>query len=91
MTRLLLLVLLAVALWLLLDWAFRKLVDAPRGGGRGGSRPSDAGPSPTRLVRCDACGAYVPVPRSLRAGGERRACSEACRAAIRGGGGGGPG
>lgn len=84
MTRLLLLLLLAIALWLLLDWAFRKLLDGPRRGGRPGAPPPGAGSRATRLVRCDACDAYVPESRSLRVGGGRRACSEACRSALRG-------
>ena len=87
MTRLLLLILLAIALWLLLDWAFRKLLDVPRGARSTGRRPAGPGGMVTPLVRCDACGAYVPEPRCLRAAGGRRACSEACRTALRGGGG----
>lgn len=88
MTRLLLLILLAIALWLLLDWAFRKLLDAPRAGRPPGDATKGPGGTVTSLVRCDACGAYVPEPRSVRVAGGRRACSEPCRAELRGGRGG---
>lgn len=87
MTRLLLLILLAIALWLLLDWAFRKLLEAPQAGRHADHRRAGPEGTATPLVRCDACGAYVPEPRSLRAAGGRRACSEPCRTALRGGGG----
>lgn len=96
MTRLLVLLLLAVALWIFLDWLYRKGAralgfdpdtgrrrSAPRSPEPGrGERPSEA------LLRCGACGAYVPASRALPLGRTRRsdepvACSEICRHRLR--------
>lgn len=87
MTRLLALILLAVVVWLLLEWGYRKLMGAVGLDPRTGRRPGRAAGPPARaetLVRCDACGTYVPESRALPAG-PRRACSLACRARLRGG------
>lgn len=99
MTRILLLVLLAVILWLVLDWLLRKGMNAlgvdpsgPKRSGKGGPAPrGGAGPEP--LVRCAACGSYVPSSRALplvfpgsgkRPAGERPvACSEECLRTLR--------
>ena len=78
MTRLLVLALLALALWLLLEWLYRKGLAAlgidrgagtpvDRGSGRERTAPGSrraAGPEP--LVRCTVCGTYVPSSRALR-------------------------
>lgn len=88
MTRLLLLLLIAAAVWLLLEWSYRGLMRAlgrdPKNGrravGRGSGRPPAGGEA---LVACDACGAYVPASRALPAARGSRACSEACRARLR--------
>lgn len=88
MTRLLILLVIAVMLWLLLEWGYRKLMTGlgldPRTGRRSGGR-SGVGPSRSTeaLVRCDACGAYVPASRTLPSRGGRRACSETCRSRLR--------
>lgn len=87
MTRLLAIALLAILVWLVLEWAYRKLMgvaglDHATGRRRVGPRRSQPGGEP--LVRCDACGTYVPESRALAAGG-RSACSRACRGRLRGG------
>jgi hypothetical protein len=92
--RLIALIVLVVAVWLLLEWTYGKLLTAlgiDRSGRRGGSR--SFGPRPAHragerrsesLVRCAACGTYVPVSRALPApGGGGAVCSEACRKALR--------
>lgn len=91
MTRLLAIVVLAIVVWLLLEWAYRKLM-ATAGLDHGtGRRRSSRGSPPTGgepLVRCDACGSYVPGSRALDVGGGaagRRACSPECRSRLRGG------
>lgn len=87
MTRLLAIVVLAIVVWLLLEWVYRKLM-APTGTGRRrASRGRHAGGGEP-LVRCDACGTYVPGSRALDAGGSaagRRACSPECRTRLRSG------
>ncbi len=93
MLRFLVLIALVVAIWLLLEWAYRKALAAlgiERGGrrraGRFGPRPvHEARQRPTEtLVRCAACGTYVPVSRALPApGGGGAVCSQGCRAALR--------
>lgn len=110
MTRLLVLLLLALALWIFLDWLYRKGARAlgidpdagrPRSGRRGagpgragrpgrGARTGDgrAEPPSEALLRCGACGAYVPASRALPLGRTRRpdepvACSEICRHRLR--------
>lgn len=88
MTRLLVLVVVAIALWLLLEWGYRKLMSGlgldPRTGRRvrAGRGPGSAAAGEA-LVRCDACGAYVPASRALPSGPGRRICSEACRGRLR--------
>lgn len=107
MTRLLVLLLLAIALWIFLDWLYRRGARAlgfdpdagrrssgRRGAGAGragrGARPGDGRserPSEA-LLRCGACGAYVPASRALPLGRTRRpdepvACSEICRHRLR--------
>jgi hypothetical protein len=87
MTRLLALALLAVVVWLLLEWGYRKLMGTIGLDPRTGSRLDREGGPPSRhetLVRCDACGTYVPESRALPAGA-RRACSPACRGRLGGG------
>jgi hypothetical protein len=94
MIRLVVLLLLAVAIWMLLDWVYRKGaralgIDPDRKGPRP-DRPTPPG-RPEALVRCAACGAYVPASRALRldtmrgtgAGDPRHACSEVCRHRLR--------
>ncbi len=94
MLRLVALIVLVVAVWLLLEWSYGKLLAAlgiersrrrgrarsfgPRPAPRAGERPAEA------LVCCAACGTYVPVSRALPApGGGGAVCSEDCRAALR--------
>lgn len=93
MLRLVVLIALVVAVWLLLKWAYRRTLAAlgiergrragrgrfgPRPVARGGERPAES------LVRCAACGTYVPASRALPApGGGGAVCSAACRAALR--------
>lgn len=88
MTRLLILVVVAVALWLLLEWGYRKLMSGfgldPRTGRRvRGARGAGSASAGESLVRCDACGAYVPASRALPSRAGRRLCSEACRSRLR--------
>jgi len=93
--RLVALIALVVAVWLLLEWTYGKLlaalgIERP---GRSGRRARTFGPRPAprtgerpaeSLVRCAACGTYVPVSRALPAPGRGGAvCSEACRASLR--------
>jgi hypothetical protein len=92
-TRLLAIALLAILIWLLLDWLIRRTLTAfgiePRSGrtrrsapGAGKHRPQGVGPDRAEtLVACSACGTYVPASRALPVGrgGDRVACSEACR------------
>lgn len=88
MTRLLALALLAVIVWLLLEWGYRKLMGAVGLDPRTGRRLRRDGRAVQRnepLVPCDACGTYVPESRALRVA-ERRACSPECRARLGGGG-----
>lgn len=91
MTRLLAIVVLAIVVWLLLEWVYRKLMGGagldPGTGRRRASRGRHAGGGEP-LVRCDACGTYVPGSRALDAGGGgagRRACSPECRTRLRSG------
>lgn len=95
MLRFLVLVLLAVAFWYLLDRLYRKalralgLEELPRRDTRTtGSRERSAGGNqPEVLVRCTACGTYVPASRALSVGrgSELMACSKACRQRLRSG------
>jgi hypothetical protein len=88
MTRLVALLLIAIIVWLLLEWGYRKLMGAVGLDPGTGRRPVQ-GSRPSRneaLVRCDACGTYVPDSRALAAGG-RRACSLECRNRLLAGGG----
>lgn len=86
MTRLLLLVLVAIVVWLLLEWAYRKLMaSAGLDPGTGRRSPPGRGSRHEPLVRCDACGTYVPESRVLAAGADR-ACSAECRSRLSGGG-----
>lgn len=91
MTRFLAIVVLAVVVWLLLEWGYRKLLTATGLDRSIGRSPSSPGRSVSRgepLVRCDACGTYVPASRALdvgRGAHGRRACSPECRARLRGG------
>jgi hypothetical protein len=90
MLRFLVLLLLVVAFWMLLDWLYRKGaralgIDPDRKG------PRDARPTPPGeaepLVRCAACGSYVPASRALTLDRreDRHACSEICRHRLRNG------
>jgi hypothetical protein len=96
MLRFLVLLLLVIAFWLLLDWLYRKGaralgVDPDRTKTRGGGATPPG--QPEHLVRCAACGAYVPASRALslegrggKRGGEEGAsyaCSEVCRHRLR--------
>lgn len=91
MTRVLAIVVLAIVVWLLLEWGYRKLMGtAGLDPGSGRRRTPRGGPASggEALVRCEACGTYVPRSRSLDAGGDaagRRACSPDCRSRLRGG------
>lgn len=95
MLRFLVLVLLAVAFWYLLEWLYRKAVRAlglepgPRRGGRqaGAREGSVRQDQPEVLVRCEACGSYVPTSRALPVGrgSELLVCSEVCRQRLRSG------
>lgn len=91
MTRLLALVVLAVVVWILLEWGYRKLMAATGLDPATGRRRSSSGSSASRgepLVRCEACGTYVPDSRALKVGGSAgvwRACSPECRTRLRGG------
>ena len=97
MLRLLAIAALAILFWLLLDWLFNRAMRALgiEPSGRRGSRarrpPGAAGASgqseAEALVRCPACGTYVPASRALpvsRSGG-LVACSEECRERLRAG------
>ncbi len=91
MLRLVVLIALVVAVWLLLEWTYRKALAAlgierrgRRNGGRVGPRAARGERPAEALVRCGACGTYVPASRAFPApGGGGAACSEACRAALR--------
>ncbi len=96
MLRFLVLVLLAVAFWYLLDRLYRKalralgLQELPRRDSRtttGSRQRSAGGTQPEVLVRCTACGTYVPASRALSVGrgSALMACSEACRQRLRSG------
>lgn len=89
MTRVLAIVVLAIVVWLLLEWGYRKLMGTAGLGPGSGRRRSPGGGPPSGgepLVRCEACGTYVPRSRALDAGGGgRHACSPACRSRLRGG------
>jgi len=96
MLRLLAIAALAILFWLLLDWVLNRTMRAlgiePSGrGGSGARRPPRAGASAQKeaeaLVRCPACGIYVPASRALpvsRSSG-LVACSEECRERLRAG------
>jgi|GEM_PF-1335857 len=104
MTRLLVLILLAILIYLLVSALLRRLSAAA---GIGGARVGKGAPgqrptaSPTRgeaLVRCAACGVRLPESRALPAsakgpGGGAVFCSEDCRrqGGHDGGAGDGPG
>lgn len=80
MIRLLILVALAVALWLLLERLARGL--GPARTRRPATRsPSARGSAPevtTHLVRCDSCGVHVPQDRALAQPGGGYRCED-CR------------
>lgn len=85
MVRLLILVLIAILLWVLLERLLEKLAAGLRSSA-GRSARGAGGPrqrSPEALVRCDACGVYVPRSRAIpaSAGHAGTFCSEACRRA----------
>lgn len=93
MLRVVVLVLLAIAFWVLLEWFYRKAIrflgmEPPAGGRRrrdgAGPRTKGEGESEV-LVRCEACGSYVPTSRALPVGrgSDRLACSEVCRQRLR--------
>ena len=80
MTRWVLLVLLAVLVWQGLE----RIVAALRSGSLlGPTAPQPGPPPPARpvetLVRCAACGTYVPRARAVPGAGAESYCSEPCR------------
>lgn len=79
MLRFLELLLLAVALWLFLESrlaALRRRIEASQRA-RFGERRSPTAPTEL-LVRCSACGTYIPQSHA-RLAGERAYCQPACR------------
>lgn len=97
MLRLLAILALAILIWLLLDWLFRQVMGAlgiaPSRRSSGGARQTSGGAASAgrseELVRCPACGTYVPASRALPLGraGSVLACSEECRQRLRAGAG----
>lgn len=73
MTRVLVLVALAVLVWICLETAVRRLR---------GTRPrrETQGEKPERLVRCSSCGVHVPLSRSLSSRGGGEPLCERCSA-----------
>lgn len=83
MTRLLVLGLLVVVLWLAVDNLASRLKRAlSDGNDQKGRVPPPRPPVTETLLPCAVCGTYVPATRALKAagGGEGRVfCSEECR------------
>jgi hypothetical protein len=80
MTRLIVLGLLIVILWLALkNFTLRLKVTF----GQDLPRPAPPAPRSETLVRCARCGTYVTAPRALKGVGEEEVfCSEGCRGAA---------
>jgi hypothetical protein len=79
MTRLIILGLLLVVLWLALK-NFKLQLKASFGQGLARPEPPPAARAET-LVRCARCGTYVAASCALKGAGEEVFCSEGCRGA----------
>jgi hypothetical protein len=81
MTRLFVLGLLLVILWLALkNFKLQFKVTF----GQGSPRPAPPALRSETLVRCVRCGTFVAAPRALKGVGEEVFCSEGCRGAAPG-------